>query len=178
MSRLRPIKYRCPDCGAEPSKRCLNKKRPGVTKTDGYHEARRRVARGQEPEPPAKDASAQSGSALAQLLREFCAPLRFTAVERELADQLEQLLVADGVDYEREHELTTADRVDFFVHGRVAVEVKTAGSYNTVLRQLARYAVRPSVDAVLLVTTRHDHQRMPASLAGVPVVVHWIPFCA
>lgn len=106
-----------------------------------------------------------------------CCLLRFSTEERKLADEFEQLLRMGGFEYEREFVLGEKDRLDFFVAG-VAVEIKTASGYNAVLRQLGRYAEHERVEAVLLITTRSDHQKMPAALGGKPVTVYWVPFCA
>lgn len=172
----RPLKFTCPDCGAPPKKRCMSDKRPGHRMGTGYHQGRLRRADGLEAEPRVEHELADAK--LRALMLEFCAPLRFTANEPELAAQFEELLAAEEVEYKREYELAPEDRPDFFVHRRVAVEIKTAGSFTNVVRQISRYAEHEQVDMVLLVTTRSEHRQMPPYLSGTPVVVYWVPFCA
>lgn len=68
----------------------------------------------------------------------------------------------------REHRLSERDRADFLVDG-VAVEVKVDGSLGAVTRQLFRYARHETVKAIVLVTSRAKHLRMPRSMVGKPV---------
>lgn len=69
----------------------------------------------------------------------------------------------------REYPLGTG-RIDIYVPElRVGVEVKVAGKAPEVLRQLARYANHPDIDALVLVTNRLRH-RFAADVAGVPLV--------
>lgn len=180
MSRLLPKRFDCPRCGARSGTRCISDKDPSRTMTEGYHEERRRVAAGELPGVELRRATEEElpMGRLRAMLVSFCASLVFTSDERALADQLEALLRADGVDYEREHVLGDKDRVDFFVHNAVAVEIKTAGGYNSVLRQLGRYAKYDSVEVLLLITTRSDHRKMPPFLSGKPVAVHYVSFCS
>lgn len=175
MRRIRPKRFDCPQCGARSGKRCVSDHDPTRIMSTGYHEARRRVAAGEE--LPVGDYDPLRRH-LRALLLEFCGPLKFSADERQLADNFEQLLRADGVDYVREYALDAHDRLDFLIHESVGVEIKTAGSYNTVLRQLGRYAQHERVEVLLLVTTRSNHQKMPTALGGKPLIVHWVPFCA
>ena len=88
------------------------------------------------------------------------------------------VLLEAGIPFEREHCLRNGrDRVDFFVdmqrEGGIALEVKVDGSLSEVTRQLHRYAQHPDVRAIVLVTTRAMHDRMPAEMCGKPVrVIH------
>ncbi len=111
---------------------------------------------------------------LRDLLFEFCGSLQFAAEERKLADNFETILRNDRTEYQREHDLGAGDRVDFFVNGNLAVEIKTNGSYTAVLQQLSRYAQHDQVRGVLLVTTRAEHKRMPPELANKPLIVYWV----
>lgn len=93
--------------------------------------------------------------------------------EKDLQDGIELALGAAGIDFDREHDLGKAGRVDFMV-GRSALEVKTQGSRWAVLRQLLRYAEHPDVDEVVLVTTSMKLD-VPKRLAGKPARVVRIP---
>jgi len=87
-----------------------------------------------------------------------------------------QLGVADAladVDITATREVRLSDgvsRIDLLA-GTVGVEVKIASSGPTVLRQLARYAECPEIDALVLVTTRAAHSYMPLTLNGKPLIV-------
>ena len=72
--------------------------------------------------------------------------------------------------FQREASLTEHDRPDFLI-GTIAVEVKIHDPYAKVLRQLHRYALHSSVDAVILITTKASHLRIPHELNGKPVLV-------
>lgn len=71
---------------------------------------------------------------------------------------------------EREVRLAPRDRIDLLV-GRVGVECKVAGNAESVLRQLRRYAESDRIDALILVTSRAAHSRMPATVGGKPLHV-------
>ena len=89
--------------------------------------------------------------------------------EIELQDALEDLFRDAGLPYQREVTLGERMRVDFMV-GSIAIEIKVAGSRNSVMRQLARYADCDAIEIVVLVTTVAQHY-MPPELKGVPVHV-------
>lgn len=84
--------------------------------------------------------------------------------EAELQNAVAIALKDAGVVFDRERGLGR-DRVDFFAQG-VAIELKIDGSLSDVTRQLHRYAQHPEVTAVLLVTTRMLHDRMPREMCG------------
>jgi hypothetical protein len=114
---------------------------------------------------------------LAQSLAETLRAIRFTgAVERELQDLIEGVLVSRGDRYVREFAFNPEDRVDFLVAGpglsrvSVALEVKVQGSPPDVMRQLQRYARHQVVDTVLLVTTKARLGEMPPTLRNKPIV--------
>jgi hypothetical protein len=103
--------------------------------------------------------------------------IRF-AGEDELALQLKiekvlELLAAEGqiASFKREVRLTPQDRPDFMVCGSTAIEVKTQGSLNAVLRQLQRYAQHERVTSILLVTNKARLSQVPKTLSGKPVAV-------
>lgn len=89
--------------------------------------------------------------------------------EAELQEAIAEALTAEGVPFVREHSLG-GDRVDFFLDG-LALEVKTQGSAPRVFAQLARYAEHPSVESVVLVTSRRSHARIFGPVNGKPLTV-------
>lgn len=97
---------------------------------------------------------------------------RFTwASEDDLQRGLAAALDAAGLPVEREVRLSGADRIDLRV-GRVGIEVKVAGSWRDVERQMCRYAASDSLDAVVLVTSKPGHTRARVEVGGKPIVVH------
>lgn len=81
-------------------------------------------------------------------------------------------ITAAGLPAEREVRLSPEDRLDVLTGG-VAVEVKTAGTTDNVLRQLQRYAQHDRITALLLVTTKARHRTLPDQVGGKPLrVVH------
>lgn len=100
---------------------------------------------------------------------------RFTfPSEYVLQEGIARVLLDAGIPHEREHGLGR-DRVDFFLdfqpEGGIALEVKIDGSLSSVTRQLHRYAQHPDVRAIVLVTTRAMHDRMPPEMGGKPLLV-------
>jgi hypothetical protein len=92
--------------------------------------------------------------------------------ETELGRSVVQLLAPLGIEYVQEYRLSAGSRVDLFLDGGVAVELKVGGAPTSVLRQLHRYAEHDIVRELLLITTRHAHLRgLPAQLCGKPVYV-------
>lgn len=77
-----------------------------------------------------------------------------------------------GPAFEREYS-TGADRFDLFAPALgIVVEVKVDGAPAPLLRQLIRYAGRPEVLGIVLVTNRPSLvQAVPPSVAGKPVAV-------
>ena len=90
------------------------------------------------------------------------------ANEDQLHLGLAQMMEQEGIAFEAEVRLTPADRIDFMV-GKVGVEVKVGHSVSSVMRQLYRYAQRPEIDELLLVTTRAPHASVPETINGKPV---------
>lgn len=97
-----------------------------------------------------------------------CARLSY-ANEDELQAGLAAALTEAGYEVQREVRLTPRDRIDLLV-GDVGIEVKIAGDYARVNRQLERYAASDQVASLILVTNRHRHNP-PAAIAGKPVSV-------
>jgi hypothetical protein len=78
-----------------------------------------------------------------------------------------------NIQYQREALIGAASesRVDFLI-SRIALEVKVGGSLADVMRQLSRYAKSPSVDALMLVTSRLRHRVcLPEKVNGKPLQV-------
>lgn len=95
------------------------------------------------------------------------------ADERTLQDQIEAVLTKEGTAFQREHELSDLDRIDFLVE-TIGIEVKINSSPAQVLRQLFRYSEHKDIDGLLLVTTRSRHTNLPPELNGVPVRVLYL----
>jgi hypothetical protein len=93
------------------------------------------------------------------------------ANEEQLQQGVETALRASGLPTQREVRLSARDRIDLLV-GRVGIEVKVASNWETVLRQLRRYARSDLLDEIVLVTDRVRHGRIPLELDGKPVHVH------
>lgn len=95
--------------------------------------------------------------------------------EAELQAGIAEALARARYPYQAEARLSDADRVDFLVFGRVALEAKVDGSRADVLRQCQRYARAAKVASVLLVTTRAQHRGLPEALNGKPLRVVYLP---
>lgn len=97
--------------------------------------------------------------------------------ERELQDGVALLFDDVGIAYTREHELTQEDRIDFWLPGGVGLEIKIQESLTSVTRQLHRYAQCEDVRALILLTTKMAHRKMPEEMCGKPlIVVYQRPF--
>lgn len=96
---------------------------------------------------------------------------RFTfGDEDELQRGIDLALHGAGLTADREVRLSSTDRPDFMVEG-VAIEVKVDGTANALIRQLARYALHPSVIAIVVVTNRARLTAMPEAINMKPVHV-------
>ena len=89
--------------------------------------------------------------------------------ERDLQDGIEAVLTQAGIAFERERALSPRDRPDFLTEDGIVVEIKTQGSQEECLRQVARYATHPDVTAVLVVGTPHWLSSLWCVLDGKPV---------
>jgi hypothetical protein len=90
--------------------------------------------------------------------------------EDELQRGLTAALSASGLPVEREVRLDARSRIDLLV-GRVGVEVKVGGATGALERQVERYAASDAVDAIVVVSSRVRHLRLPAELNGKPIEV-------
>ncbi|KAB7783461.1 hypothetical protein [Methylorubrum populi] len=76
------------------------------------------------------------------------------STEQALQDDIEIVLAAAGASYTREHYLGAATgRIDFMV-GNTGLEIKVKGGARNIHRQCVRYCDHPSIDALVLATTR------------------------
>lgn len=89
--------------------------------------------------------------------------------EYELQAGIEQLLKGMGVTFEREVRINKQDRLDFLTAEGIAIEIKVDGSLSSVTRQLFRYAEKPEVKQLILVTNRTRHRQIPREINGKPV---------
>lgn len=115
--------------------------------------------------PHPQPASAAAPTQICQIL----ASHRYTVQdERSLQDGIEVVFNKNGLVFGREVRLDARNRPDFMV-GRVAIEVKTKGSFADFLRQAQRYVELDAVDALVIVGTPKWMPLVPAELNGKPV---------
>lgn len=86
--------------------------------------------------------------------------------EAQFQDMTEGYLRANGWAFEREKRLGRHDRVDFLVHGGIALELKLKQQKLTVYRQLERYAEHDEVKAIILFT--RQAMALPSTINGKP----------
>ena len=89
--------------------------------------------------------------------------------EYDLQAGIAKLLIDEGVVFEREVRINRQDRLDFLTKEGIAIEVKVDGTLTSVTRQLYRYAGRPEVRHLILVTTRTKHRQIPRVINTKPV---------
>lgn len=92
------------------------------------------------------------------------------ANEDELQEGILRALLAQGFAPTREVRLAPHERIDLMVE-KVGIEVKVDGPLQRVWGQLERYAQSPSVEGLVLVTTKVIHLGVPRELSGKPVHV-------
>ena len=95
-------------------------------------------------------------------------PIRNCANERDMQDAIARHLAMHGIAPEREVAIA-GGRIDLRV-GRVGIEVKVKGSSSALVRQVSAYTEEPSLDAILVVTTKWRH-RLPGELGGKPTLL-------
>lgn len=94
------------------------------------------------------------------------------STEEELQRGIAEVLELAGIPVRREVRLNCHDRIDLLVE-RVGVEVKTAGAWRDVERQLRRYLESDLLDELVLVTAKAVHRRIPqGDVAGKRLFVH------
>lgn len=90
--------------------------------------------------------------------------------EDELQAGIAAALDTAGIVVRREVVLSDGrSRIDLLTDDHIGIEVKVAGTWANVVRQLTRYAKCDDVDELVLVTTRVAHHHIPADLEGKPV---------
>lgn len=93
--------------------------------------------------------------------------------ETDLHAGIAEVFRSCGLSFEQEKRLTEGERTDFWL-SPVAIEVKVDGGLSAVTRQVMRYADVETVEAVILVTTKMQHRRMPATMRGKPLKVVYL----
>lgn len=97
---------------------------------------------------------------------------RFRLGHEDLLQQdVEALFRREGVPYQREFILGPADRVDFLVDGRIAVELKIRARKRVIYGQLVRYAAHDIVESLVLASV--TPMGIPPMANGK--VVHVVP---
>ena len=94
------------------------------------------------------------------------------AHEVDLQEAIATVLDLEFPDVPVEREVRfESGRIDILI-GRIGIEVKVAGRASSVLRQIERYAGEDAIDALVLVTNRAGHQRLPTTtLGGKPLAI-------
>lgn len=92
--------------------------------------------------------------------------------ETDLQTAISVRLAAADIEHVREAQLGPGERIDLLTDDGVGIEVKVAGSWTSVVRQLLRYAHHDRVKALVLVTTQASHGQVPAELGEISVAIH------
>lgn len=95
--------------------------------------------------------------------------------ERDLQAGIAIALAAAGLNAQREAALGDMGTIDFLIDhegARLGVEIKIRGSRPEVTRQVHRYLQHASIEALLLVTTRAELSRLPATISGKRLYTH------
>lgn len=80
--------------------------------------------------------------------------------------------MANAIPFEREKMLPEkAGTIDFFVDGRIGIEIKIKGSPSAVTRQLMRYFKCEVISELLLVTGRTKLGNLPKEILGKKLTV-------
>jgi hypothetical protein len=93
------------------------------------------------------------------------------SVNREfrIHDAIAEALDSLGIEFEREHRLTGASRIDFFLPNEaIGIEVKRQSAGVNVVPQIGRYLEQSSLHGLILVANR-IHPKIPAQLRGKPI---------
>lgn len=94
--------------------------------------------------------------------------------EWELQESIAQVLLAEGIVFEREVMLSRSDRIDFLCRGGIGIEVKASGGPSGVIEQVFRYAQQIEVTGLLLVSLRRAHDPGVTEINGKPFVFVWV----
>lgn len=85
-----------------------------------------------------------------------------------MQEGIELVFAKAGLDFVREARLDARNRPDFMV-GKIAIEVKTKGTFADFLRQAQRYVELGQVDVLIVVGTPKWMPMVPPMLNGKPV---------
>jgi hypothetical protein len=89
--------------------------------------------------------------------------------EYELQEQIQGLLVAHGIIFEKEYKLGPRNRVDFMLRGGIIIETKKGKPYYAdIIGQLERYAGFDEVTGMILLVER-NLLHFPGVIGGKPV---------
>lgn len=92
--------------------------------------------------------------------------------EDELQRGIAEVLGRNAIAHQREHRLSSVDRIDFFLpDDGIGIEVKCDGSTADLVRQVNRYVQHDDVRALLVVASRIRLANMPEQINGKPVRV-------
>lgn len=86
--------------------------------------------------------------------------------EKRCQSDIASVLTVAGITFAREHRLADGDVIDFLV-GDIGIEVKLRRtSKRDIYRQLGRYALHPTIGALILVT--NTSMGLPRAIHGKP----------
>lgn len=94
--------------------------------------------------------------------------------EVALQDGIAQVLQQHAITFVREHVAGPEDRFDFLLSDGIVIEAKIKGSMPQALRQVSRYAARPEVSAVVLVSSRQWRAQGRMELHDKPVHIVYL----
>ena len=116
---------------------------------------------------------------MAQILDALSAEVRLARRESTFQASIERALELAGIRFLREYRVR-AGRLDFLCPHPppspfgVAIEAKTGGSRNELIRQSLRYLdANPFLSGLIIATTRSSHCQIPTLLASKPVRI-WL----
>lgn len=95
--------------------------------------------------------------------------------EATLHESVEEVLLKNEVQFQREVILSSEDRIDFFLpRNGIGIECKVDGSKAVVSRQLVRYACSTQVSGLILITSKRSHIVDRSQLMNKPFHQIWI----
>lgn len=98
--------------------------------------------------------------------------LRF-GTEAALQDDIEKLLTAQGIKHVREFRIGRG-AIDFRLDCGIGLECKVDGSVASITPQLMTYAESPTIQGLLLVTSKARMRYTVNTLRGKPFGVVWV----
>lgn len=93
------------------------------------------------------------------------------AAQRELSNRMTEWVMSDGSVFHREHRLSNAHIVDFYVGGefKIGIELKLRANRRDTYYQVHHYCMYEEIDHMILVTNRV--MGMPAQINGKSITV-------